>query len=81
MEKYDDVISKFGKRVRELREKSGYSQEQFAIEAEIDRSYYGRIERSEANPTLRQIAAIANVLDVPISFLFGTQKSKPTQSK
>lgn len=78
MEKHNDVIEAFGKRVRELREAGDYSQERFAIEAGIDRSYYGRIERSEANPTLRQIAAIAEVLKIPIATLFDSQ---PKRSK
>lgn len=76
MEKHDDVIVAFGKRVRALREESDYSQERFAIEAGIDRSYYGRIERSEANPTLRQIAAIAEVLKLPIASLFEDQPKR-----
>ncbi len=81
MEKYDYVINAFGDRVRRLREESGYSQERFAFEAGIDRSYYGRIERSEANPTLRQIAAIADVLRIPIASLFENQPKRPTRRK
>ncbi len=70
MNKHDKIIESFGKRVKKLRIEHGYSQEAFAQEAGIDRSYYGRIERSEANPTLRNIAAIADLLGISISELF-----------
>jgi len=53
-----------------LREEHGFSQESFAVAAGIDRSYYGRIERGTANPTLKNIQAIADVLEITISQLF-----------
>ncbi len=62
--KYDDIIAAFGARIRDLRIKHGDSQEAFAQECEIDRSYYGRIERCMANPTLKNIAAIADALGI-----------------
>jgi transcriptional regulator with XRE-family HTH domain len=68
--KYDEINEDFGKAVKALRVEENYSQEEFALQAGIDRSYYGRIERGEANPTLRNIAAIAEVLRVPIADLF-----------
>jgi transcriptional regulator with XRE-family HTH domain len=70
MEKYEKLNEAFGKRVKALRAQEGHSQEAFAQEAGIDRSYYGRIERGEANPTLKNIAAIANVLGISITELF-----------
>ena len=74
MNKHDKVIESFGKRVKRLRLEHGCSQEAFAQEAGIDRSYYGRIERGEANPTLRNIAAIADLLGITISELFADQQ-------
>ena len=70
MDAYDKLNEEFGKRVRTLRAQEGYSQEEFAQEAGIDRSYYGRIERGEANPTLRNIAAIASVFGISVTELF-----------
>jgi transcriptional regulator with XRE-family HTH domain len=69
MSNYDELIKSFAERVRELRESQGHTQEKFAHDAAIDRSYYGRIERGKANPTLRHIAAIAESLDMSISEL------------
>ena len=64
-----DVLEKFGSRVRELRTEQGYSQEQFAAECELDRSYVGGIERGERNIALRNIERIADTLGITIAEL------------
>ena len=64
------IEKKFGKRVRELRNKAGYSQEDLADLASIHRTYLGGIERGERNPSLKNIQRIANALKVPIDELF-----------
>lgn len=56
---------KFGLIVRRLREKSGFSQENFADHIGIDRSYQGQIERGEASVTLHKITLIAKGLSLP----------------
>ena len=70
MNRVDQVLRDFGVRVKVLRVAKDVSQEAFAQQAGIDRSYYGRIERSAANPTLKNIAAIADALEVSIADLF-----------
>jgi transcriptional regulator with XRE-family HTH domain len=55
----------FGKRVRQLRKEKGVSQEAFAHENKIDRSYFGSIERGERNVSLENICLIAEGLGVP----------------
>lgn len=42
-----NVNKAFGQRVAELRKKAGYSQEKFAFQCNIDRTYIGTIERGE----------------------------------
>ena len=64
-----DILTRFGKRVRELRKSQGYSQESFAAECGLDRTYLGGIERGERNVALRNIGAIANALGISISEL------------
>ena len=64
------IEKKFGKRVRELRDKTGYSQEDLADLAGIHRTYLGGIERGERNPSLKNIQRIAKALKVPIDELF-----------
>ena len=55
----------FGRRVRHLREARGVSQEAFAHDIQIDRSYYGSIERGRRNVSLEHICRIAAGLGVP----------------
>lgn len=55
---------KFGKRVCELRNQTGISQEAFAFKCGINRTYMGEIERGEVNPSLSTIIKIANGLEI-----------------
>ena len=64
------VLEKFGRQVRELREKQGYSQETFANKCGLHRTYYGAIERGERNVSLKNIKKIAKALGVSIKELF-----------
>jgi transcriptional regulator with XRE-family HTH domain len=59
-----------GGAIRAVRKEQGYTQESFASRAEIDRSYYGAVERGEFNVTVDTIMAIAVGLDVPAAELF-----------
>jgi transcriptional regulator with XRE-family HTH domain len=60
-----DVKVLFGRRVRQLRKEKGVSQEAFAHQIKIDRSYFGSIERGERNVSLENICLIAKGLGVP----------------
>ena len=48
----------------------GLSQERMALEAEIDRSHVGRIERSMKNVIVATLQALAKALFVNVSALF-----------
>ncbi len=48
--------------IRSTRERRGYSQEGFARQVGLDRSYFGAIERGEFNVTLDTIVKIARGL-------------------
>lgn len=63
------ILSKFGQRVREERQKQGLSQEELAERAGVHRTYIGMIERAEKNITLINIEKIANALALPIDEL------------
>lgn len=59
-----------GNAIRAVRKQQGYTQESFALKADIDRSYYGAIERGEFNVTVDTIMTIAAGLDAPAAELF-----------
>jgi transcriptional regulator with XRE-family HTH domain len=62
--------SAFGKRLRALRADRGWSQEEFAHRAELDRTYVSGVERGVRNPTLDVITKLADALDVEVADLF-----------
>jgi transcriptional regulator with XRE-family HTH domain len=64
------LLIRFGQRVRFLRKQKGWSQEQLADETGLHRTYIGSVERGEQNISLKNIAKIANALNVTIVDLF-----------
>ncbi len=66
----EEILVKFGQRVRELRLKQNISQEKLAEKANVHRTYIGMIERAEKNITLINIEKIAKALEVNIYDLF-----------
>lgn len=65
-----DVRSRFGARVRKLREARGLSQEAFAFASDIDRTYVSGVERGVRNPTITVAEKFAKGLGVPLETLF-----------
>ena len=53
-----------GTNVRRARNEARLTQEQLALEAEIDLTYVGGIERGRRNPSLLILARIADALNV-----------------
>jgi len=64
-----DILEIFGQRVRALRKEHEWSQEEFAEEVELDRTYIGGIERGERNLALRNIQRIAEAFGMTIAEL------------
>jgi transcriptional regulator with XRE-family HTH domain len=67
--KKSEISIKFGEKVRELRTKKGFSQEELAHIADVHRTYIGMVERAEKNITLVNVEKIANALEITISDL------------
>lgn len=59
-----DVKKRLGVNVRRLREGKGVSQEAFAFEAGIHRTYVSDIERGARNPTITVVERLADALGV-----------------
>lgn len=64
------VQKALGSRIRELRLKKEWSQEEFADVCGIHRSHMGEIERGETNLTLATLLIISKKLQITISALF-----------
>lgn len=64
-----ELTIQFGLLVRKHRKEKNMSQEQLALLCNMDRSYLGRIERGEVNPTLEKIYELAKSLGVNVKDL------------
>jgi transcriptional regulator with XRE-family HTH domain len=56
-------------RIKALREKRGWTQQQLADEAGISRTYLARIETARHDPTLTSLEKIARALKVKVGRL------------
>jgi transcriptional regulator with XRE-family HTH domain len=61
----DNVVRKVGRRIRELRQRKGWSQEKLAEEARLHRTYIGQVERGEKSIGVENLFRIAKALGVP----------------
>ena len=63
----NEALKRFGRAVRTLRKERGLSQEGLALEADINRTYMGGLERGEENVSLLTILKLCAVLKVDAS--------------
>jgi transcriptional regulator with XRE-family HTH domain len=66
----ENIRLRFGKALRQKRQRIGVSQEEFADMCGLDRTYIGGIERGERNVALVNIEKIAKTLKLSLSELF-----------
>ena len=64
------ITKELGARIQELRKKRGLSQERFALQINMDRTYLASVEAGKRNISVNNIKKIADGLDISISDLF-----------
>ncbi|GLX66803.1 helix-turn-helix domain-containing protein [Paenibacillus glycanilyticus] len=69
-----DIRTEFGQRVKELRARSGMSQELLAHRCGLDRTYISGVERGERNLSLVNMEKIASALQVSIKYMFSGER-------
>lgn len=57
------ILKQFGRNVKAERIRKGYSQESFAEKANLGREYISKIERGQANMSIKKIVNLANFLE------------------
>ena len=65
----DPVLTALGAAIRQARAGVGLSQEALAVDADLDRSYVGGIERGEHNLTIMNLVKVAGALKMQPSAL------------
>ena len=65
-----DIRIAVGKRIKELRNKLGISQEELADIAELDRTYITSVECGKRNISIVNVEKLANALNVSLCEFF-----------
>jgi transcriptional regulator with XRE-family HTH domain len=65
----NNSVEQFSLVLRQVREERGWSQEQLAAQAGLNRSYVGEVERGRAVPSLVTVAKLAGALEMRVSSL------------
>ncbi len=74
---YDEEgLKLLAQKLKSVRNKLGYTQEDLAYESGLTLSQIARIETLKINPTISTIFCIARTLDIPVSELFDFKLSK-----
>ena len=64
-----DIRHQIGARIQKIRKEAGLSQEDLALEADLDRTYISHVERGTRNPTVIVLFKIAKALNTTPSKL------------
>ena len=59
-----------GERIQTLRKQIGLSQEKFALQINMDRTYFASVEAGKRNISIQNLKKIADGLNVSLSELF-----------
>ena len=64
-----DIRARLSLNMRRLRQSKGWSQEEFAHQAGLHRTYVSDLERGARNPTITVVDKLAVALGVPVGAL------------
>ena len=68
--KYKYVCGRLGKEISRLRKEKNLSQDDLAVDCNMDRSYLAEIEEGKVNPSLKVLCKIASGLSIQLYQLF-----------
>ena len=70
-----EIRERLSLNMRRLRQSKGWSQEEFAHQAGLHRTYVSDLERGARNPTITVVEKLAVALGVPVGALLDEQHS------
>lgn len=76
-----EIISEFGERVRLLRSNKNLSQQEFADQMEVSRSYLASIETGRKEPSFSFVSSLIGAFGVEPNWFFGVGSSDPDEAE
>lgn len=76
-----DVRTRIAWNLRRIRTQQRVTQENLAVDADVDRTYISGIERRDFNPTVDLLERLANALAVDVSELFVVPSAEDAEPK
>jgi transcriptional regulator with XRE-family HTH domain len=74
------ILRLLAQRIKSLRRAKGWTQEEFAERAAMQRSYLADLELGRRNPSVRTLVKVANAFGVPVRALLDDEtKTKRTR--
>ena len=73
----EDHFERLGRRIQHLRGAKGWTQQQLAEAAQLDRTYISGLERGRQNPTLGALLRLARSLETPLEELVFPGRGSP----
>ena len=70
----DDLYTKLGGKIKDLRKKLNYTQSHLAVLVGVDPKYISRLETGTSSPSLNVISKLSEALNADISELFTFEK-------
>jgi transcriptional regulator with XRE-family HTH domain len=70
MDPLELLLARLARVIRNRRTNAGYTQAEFAHAAKVFRTFMGQIERGTANPSVKTLFRIAQVLGLSVTELF-----------
>lgn len=64
------AVEQLGMRIAYLRKQKGWSQEDLALEANVNKNYISDLERGTRNPSLEILERIADAFGITLEVLF-----------
>ena len=70
----------FGEKLRQVRERKGYTLKVVASRAGVSESLVSQIERNKVSPAIDTLLTLADVLDINVEFMFEEfRRSRPVK--
>jgi len=75
------ILRLLAERIKTLRQARGWTQEQLAERAAMQRSYLADLELGRRNPSVRTLVKVANAFGIAVPELFETGRKERTARK